>query len=77
MHTPNGATCVNHHEGEWYRCATQRARGTAEVLEGGQPHAIELLRDKYPQYRNMDLEAVPAIKITPDQFTAWGTLVSP
>lgn len=77
IQNPYVALLLHHYDDEWDKLAYLMIRGTAEVLEGGQPHAIELLRDKYPQYRNMDLEAVPAIKITPDQFTAWGTLVSP
>ena len=77
IQNPYVALLLHHYEDEWDKLAYLMIRGTAEVLEGGHRHAVELLRDKYPQYLNMDLEAAPAIQITPEQFTAWGTLVSP
>ena len=77
IQNPYVALLLHHYDDEWDKLAYLMIRGTAEVLEGGQLHAVKLLRDKYPQYRNMDLEAAPAIKITAEQFTAWGTLVSP
>ena len=33
--------------------------------------AIHLLRVKYPQYREMEIDANPVIKITPRRVTAW------
>ena len=33
--------------------------------------AIRLLRDKYPQYRNMDIDGNPVIKITPRRVVSW------
>ena len=34
-------------------------------------HAIRLLREKYPQYREMDIDENPVIKITPRRVVAW------
>ena len=34
-------------------------------------HALRLLRDKYPQYRNMDIDGNPVIKITPRRVVSW------
>ncbi len=34
-------------------------------------HAIQLLRQKYPQYREMDIDYNPVIKITPQRVVAW------
>ena len=32
---------------------------------------VALLRSKYAQYRAMDLDGNPVIKLTPQRFTAW------
>ena len=36
-------------------------------------HAIRLLRDKYPQYRDMDIDGNPVIKITPGRVVSWSS----
>ena len=33
--------------------------------------AVALLRDKYPQYREMNVDGNPVIKLTPERHTAW------
>ena len=33
--------------------------------------AVALLRNKYSQYRKMELDGNPVIKLTPKRFTAW------
>ena len=33
--------------------------------------AVALLRNKYAQYRKMELDGNPVIKLTPKRFTAW------
>ncbi len=40
-----------------------------EPVEGR--HAIQLLRQKYSQYRDMDIDDSPVIKITPQRVVAW------
>ena len=77
IHSPNVALLLHHYDDDWNKLAYLLIHGTAEVLEGGHRHAVELLRHKYPQYKDMDLEGAPMIKITPDSFTPWGTLVGP
>ena len=37
------------------------------------PHAIRLLRHKYPQYREMDIANNPVIKITPQRAISWSS----
>ena len=40
-----------------------------ELVEGRR--AIHLLRQKYPQYRHMDIDDNPVIRITPQRAVAW------
>ena len=48
--------------------------GTAELLVEGPERisAITLLRDKYQQYRAMDIKDNPVIKITGLKVVSWG-----
>ena len=71
---PHVALVVDHYAEDWRRLWYLLLTGTAELLEAGdeQASAIELLRQKYPQYRQMPIEASPVIKITPTGVAAWG-----
>ena len=40
-----------------------------ELVEGRR--AVQLLRQKYPQYRQMHIDGNPVIKITPQRVVAW------
>ena len=40
---------------------------------GERLHAIHLLRQKYPQYRTMDIDDNPVIKITPQRIVSWSS----
>ena len=53
----------------WYLLVT----GRAELIEGTDESesAIASLREKYPQYRRMELIGNPVIKITPERVTSW------
>jgi PPOX class probable F420-dependent enzyme len=63
-------------DGDWSRLAFVLARASARVLTGGAEHAraIVALRDKYPQYRDMALEARPVIAADIQSITTWGRL---
>ena len=57
------------------RLAWAMLRCHAEVLgEGdeGYAQAIEALRAKYPQYREMDLDGRPLVALTPVRAGSWG-----
>ena len=44
------------------------------MLSGDEDESVEavaLLRNKYEQYRGMDLDGNPVIKLIPKRFTAW------
>ena len=73
---PQVCLLVDHYEEDWSRLAYILVEGTAEVLsEETQPNehaeALRLLREKYPQYRVMRLEARPVIKISPRRLLRW------
>ncbi len=70
---PRVVLLVDHYDEDWSRLAWARVDGRARIVRGGKTHAaaITLLRDKYPQYRAMDLEARPLIVITVTKIVAW------
>jgi PPOX class probable F420-dependent enzyme len=39
-------------------------------------HALQLLRQRYPQYRTMNLEQNAIIVLTPQRVTSWGPAIS-
>ena len=56
----------------------ERSTAHPEPVEGSSAsdeitHAIRLLRDKYPQYRDMDIDGNPVIKITPGRVVSWSS----
>src|SRR5574341_304336 len=54
---PRVALLVDHCDEDWGKLGWVRVDGAARILQRGEAHdrAIELLRAKYPQYRNMKL----------------------
>lgn len=64
---------VDRYEDEWARLAWVRIEGRAAVLERGDEHpaALEALRERYPQYGEMGLEALPLIAVTPERVVGW------
>ena len=70
---PQVSLVVDHYEEDWSRLRYVLVLGTAALLEEGAEwaHAVALLREKYPQYQNMDLDESPVIKITPARFVPW------
>lgn len=77
LENPQAALVVDHYESDWTQLWYILLSGTAQLLEDGQGEeeergqAIQLLRQKYPQYREMNIDDNPVIKITPQQATAW------
>ena len=77
VENPHVAVVVDDYSEDWTRLAYLLVRGTAEMVSDGSGHAqaLRLLREKYPQYRAMALEARPLLKITPVSLVAWGRVV--
>jgi hypothetical protein len=59
---------IDHYEEDWSRLWWVRLRGTARIVED--PHAVELLVAKYPQYREQP-PAGPVIAVTIEERSTW------
>jgi PPOX class probable F420-dependent enzyme len=73
---PRIAVTVDRWDEDWRRLAWVMLRGSAEILTGGEEHdrAQARLRERYPQYRAMDLAILPVIAMRIERSSAWGTL---
>ena len=76
LSNPNVALVLDHYEEDWGKLWFVLVTGTAQIVQQGEEHqyAIAILRDKYPQYRSMDIDENPVIKITPARITSWGNV---
>jgi PPOX class probable F420-dependent enzyme len=75
--TGEAALVIDHYAEDWSRLGWVMIRGRAALLhpkEPGHATAVELLRERYPQYRAMALERAPIIAITPTHTASWGAL---
>ncbi|MBI2819859.1 MAG: TIGR03668 family PPOX class F420-dependent oxidoreductase [Acidobacteria bacterium] len=70
---PQVALLVDHYEEDWSRLSYILVEGRASELHSGNEHAsaLRLLRRKYPQYRAMQLEDKPVIKISLRRVIYW------
>lgn len=71
---PQVALMVDHYEEEWTKLWYILVTGHAELLLEGveREAAVVKLREKYQQYRAMDIDQNPVIKITPEKVVSWG-----
>ena len=71
---PKVSLVMDHYEDEWTRLWYALVSGTARLLRSGEEHrrAIRILRDKYHQYGQMEIDASPVICIKPERITWWG-----
>ena len=72
---PQVSLIVDHYEEDWSRLRYLMVLGEAVLLEEGEEWsgAIAMLREKYSQYLEMDLDESPVIKITPARFVPWSS----
>jgi coenzyme F420-0:L-glutamate ligase / coenzyme F420-1:gamma-L-glutamate ligase len=70
---PQVSLVVDHYQENWRGLWYVLVQGRADLLLEGpeQERAIKLLREKYPQYRGMDIDGNPVIKIAPTRVVAW------
>ncbi len=71
---PQASLVVDHYEEDWQSLRWVLVACRAALLEGDEEEAaqaVALLREKYPQYREMELDGNPVIRLTPQRFTAW------
>ena len=73
LENPRVSMIVDHYEPDWSRLWYLLVQGTAGLLEPcpEQAAAIGRLRAKYAQYRAMDMDGNPVIKITPARAIGW------
>jgi coenzyme F420-0:L-glutamate ligase / coenzyme F420-1:gamma-L-glutamate ligase len=66
---------VDQYDEDWSRLGYVLVHARASIVEPGDPAhapALALLRDRYPQYRDMALEGLPVIALAPDSIISWG-----
>ena len=76
MANPEIAVTVDRWDEDWRRLAWVMLRGRAEILPDGEEHdrAQARLRERYPQYRAMELAPLPVIALRNARATTWGDL---
>jgi PPOX class probable F420-dependent enzyme len=74
LENPEAAFIVDRWDEDWSRLGWVMLRGPAEILAAGPEHdrAQALLRARYPQYRAMNLAALPVIALRIARATDWG-----
>jgi PPOX class probable F420-dependent enzyme len=68
------AFVVDDYSEDWSALGYILISGTAEILSSDHSEhsrAVDMLREKYPQYRTMKLEDRPIIKISPARIKHW------
>jgi PPOX class probable F420-dependent enzyme len=71
---PQVSLVIDDYSDDWNHLAYVLIGGVAELIPaGGGEHAraVELLREKYPQYLAMAIDERPIIKITPAHIKRW------
>lgn len=76
LENPAVALVVDRYEEDWSRLGWVMVRGPAVILEHGAEHdrAQALLKERYPQLREMALHDLPVIAIRGERVTSWGNL---
>ncbi len=73
---PEIAVTMDRWDEDWGRLGWVMLHGRAEILTAGTEHdkAQDQLRERYPQYRSMDLAPLPVIAMRIARASAWGNL---
>jgi PPOX class probable F420-dependent enzyme len=76
LENPQAAFVADRWDEDWRRLGWVMLRGRAEILYQGAEHdrAQTLLRQRYPQYRAMNLAELPVIALRIARATSWGEL---
>ena len=76
MENPSVAFVADRYDEDWQQLGWVMLRGRADILTDGSEHdrAQALLRERYPQYRTMQLDDLPVIALRIAQATSWGNL---
>ena len=65
---PHVEVLIDHYEEDWSRLWWVRLRGIARIVED--PHAVEVLAAKYPQYRQQPPKG-PVIAVAVEERSEW------
>ena len=78
MENPPVAFVADRYDEDWRRLGWVMLRGRAEILADGPEHdrAQTLLRERYAQYRAMQLGELPVIAVRIERVTSWGNLAA-
>jgi PPOX class probable F420-dependent enzyme len=71
------ALVIDRYAEDWSQLGYVFVQGHADLLAPGDAlhaRALRLLRERYPQYRDMNLETQRVIVITPSRVTSWGSV---
>jgi PPOX class probable F420-dependent enzyme len=66
---PGVEVLIDHYDDDWSKLWWVRLRGTARIAEPDE-HVLELLADKYPQYRASPPQG-PVIAVRIEERSAW------
>jgi PPOX class probable F420-dependent enzyme len=70
---PDVCVVADHYEDNWSRLEWLQVRGRASLVTDGNERnaAVAALRGRYSQYRTMDLESRPLIRVVPTAVVGW------
>jgi PPOX class probable F420-dependent enzyme len=69
------ALLIDQYSDDWTQLGYVQIHGKAELIIPGEDihaQALVLLRQRYEQYKTMQLEQTPCIMITPQRIKSWG-----
>ena len=70
---PKVCLIIDRYDEDWVKLEFVMIQGNAKLIWSGKEHrrAIKQLRRKYPQYKSMNLQSGPIIRIRPRRTTLW------
>ncbi len=70
---PDVCILVDTYDEDWTRLRWLQVRGRADLVTDpmDRSRGLAALRNRYPQYQQMDLESRPLIRVTPMQVVQW------
>jgi coenzyme F420-0:L-glutamate ligase/coenzyme F420-1:gamma-L-glutamate ligase len=78
LENPQVALVIDDYSDDWTQLAYVMVRGSAQIVEDDREYAaaLTLLRERYPQYRAMNLifPGNMMVRIAPEKILAWGRI---
>ncbi len=75
---PDVCVIADRYDEDWSLLAWLQLHGRASIVSDADERstAFSALRERYPQYRAMDLESRPLIRVTPERIVVWRAALS-